>query len=122
MILSDCHVVMSHRSNMILSDSHVVLSHRSDMILSDSHVFMSHRSNMILSDSHVVLSDRSAMFRTRTLHRRLTELEAACRSRSSSVGGDTDGGTSLFELDNKDMDRVLSASIKSVKTIASGIV
>ena len=95
---------------MILSDSLVVMSHRSNMILTDSLVVMSHISNI------------SAMFRTRTLHRRLTELEAACRSRSSSVGGDTDGGTSLFELDNKDMDRVLSASIKSVKTIASGIV
>ena len=47
----------------------------------------------------------------RVIQRRLTELEA--RSGLSS---------SLFDLDNKDlhMDQVVSASIKSVKTIASG--
>ena len=54
---------------------------------------------------------------TRALTRKLSELEAACRRRRRSLGE-----KSLFEMDSTDLniEQVLSASIKSVKTIASG--
>ena len=54
---------------------------------------------------------------TRTLTRKISELEAACRRRRRSLGE-----RSLFEIDSTDLniEQVLSASIKSVKTIATG--
>ena len=63
---------------------------------------------------------------SRKLNHRLTELEEACRRRSSSLadrsGVSSSSSQSLFDLDNTDIqiERVLSASIKSVKTMALG--
>ena len=78
--------------------------------------FIYHLYSYELAVIYVYLTD---ILDPRTLSKKLSELEAACRRRRRSLGQ-----SSLFELEETEhhIEQVLSASIKSVKTIASGII